>query len=454
MRKKTKEMAEKNIDISEFETADAFIAKNDFSEHGNEIDEIISKKPPFIVRWGTTFFFLLLLMIGLVSWFIKYPDIVTTKATLTSLNAPKPIVTKSEGQLVKLSAKEGEEVQKGEVIGYMESTANANTVLYLSDILDSLQNILNNGPTESINDFFSAVLVKSQTKLGELQQSYQIFAQSFILYRSYLQSGFYLRKKAMLIKDMETLQRLRDNLNEQKKLQEQDLKLAEQTFKMNSLLKSEKAISPFDYRNENSKLISKQMNIPEITSSIINNEGQQNVKKEEIMELDNQIAQQKSIFIQSLNTFISQVEEWKRKYLLISPLAGKVAFSGFIEEHQQLQANQTICYINPGNSQYYAEVYVPQFNLGKVKTGQNVLLKFPSYPFEQYGALKGRINFISTISTDSGYLAKVNLLDGLTTDYGKTIQFREGLVGQGEIITENMRLPERFYYNMVKQIKK
>ena len=49
-------MLEKNINISEFETDDAFIVENDFSEHGNEVEEIISKKPPFIVRWGTTFF--------------------------------------------------------------------------------------------------------------------------------------------------------------------------------------------------------------------------------------------------------------------------------------------------------------------------------------------------------------------------------------------------------------
>jgi multidrug efflux pump subunit AcrA (membrane-fusion protein) len=433
---------------------DVLITKNTFSDHGNEIDEIISKKPPFIVRWGTTGFFILLLLILLVSWFIQYPDIVTTKAKLTSLNAPKAIVTRTDGQLIKLSVKEGDRVYKNETIGYMESNANAETIIHLSGVLDSLQNALNNNKPELIKGFFSAALIKSQKELGELQQSYQAFIQSFVVFKSYLETGFYLQKKSLLKTDMERLRQLNVNLYQQKNLQEQDLSLSQQTFNASKQLREENAMSPLEYRTESSKLISKQMNIPQITTSILNNEAQQNAKKEEIMELDNQIAQQKSIFIQSLNTFISQVNEWKKKYLLISPVEGRIAFSDFIQERQQLHLNQTICYVNPDNSEYYAEVYIPQFNLGKVKKGQRVLLKISSYPFEQYGSLSGKIDFISTIPTDSGYLSKVILINGLTTNYNRTIQYREGLVAQGEIITQNMRLPERFFNGIRKQIGK
>jgi multidrug efflux pump subunit AcrA (membrane-fusion protein) len=432
---------------------DVVAMKNTFSELGSEIDEIISKRPPFIVRWGTVYFFFLLLLIGLVSWFIKYPDVITTKAKLTSLNPPKAIVARLDGQLVKLNVREGQRVQKYQVLGYMESTANAETVIYLSGILDSLQNALYNGQYNLLSFSFPSGEGRDGA-LGELQQPYQIFIQSFILFRSYLENGFYLQKKKLLAKDMETLQRLNNNLYQQKRLEEEDLSLAQQTFTANEQLKDQKVISAFDYRNESSKLIGKKMSLPQITSSIINNEAQQNDKRKEILELDNQIAQQKNIFIQSLNTFISQVDEWKKKYLLISPVKGRIAFSGFIEEHQQLHANQIICFVNPSNSQYYAEIYIPQFNLGKVKTGQQVLLKFSSYPYEEYGSLNGRIDFISTIPTDSGYLAKVILTNGLTTIYNKPIQYREGLQAQGEIITQNMRLSKRFYYNIVKKIRK
>ena len=125
-----------------------------------------------------------------------------------------------------------------------------------------------------------------------------------------------------------------------------------------------------------------------------------------------------------------------------------------MQENQQLQSNQIVCFVNPENAQYYAEIYIPQANFGKVKIGQQVLLKFPSYPFQEYGSIKGTIDFISNITTDSGYLAKIVLPIGLNTNYKKQIQFRDGLIAQGEIITANMRLLERFYYNIIKQINR
>jgi HlyD family secretion protein len=427
--------------------------RSNLLEKGLAVQELISNKPGFLIRWGVTIFLFILIAIITATWFIRYPDIVSTKARLASLNAPKEIVVKLDGQLIKLFTKEGDVVKKEQVIGYMESTANPETILFLSSKLDSLRRRLVNNQS-NVTSFSFAFRERWDGSLGELQQPYQTFNQSFILFRSYLSSGFYLRKRSMLMKDMATLQRLDTNLNQQKNLQAEDINLAQQTFVANEQLKNDSVISDFDYRNESSKLLSKKMGLPQISSSIISNEGQQNEKKKEIMELENQISQQKNIFIQALNTFISQVDEWKKKYLLISPVDGKIAFADFMQEHQQLHSNQIICFVNPQNSQYYAELYFPQFNLGKIRTGQQVLLKFPSYPFQEYGNLTGKIEFISTIPTDSGYLAKVSLINGLNTNYDKPIQYREGLIAQGEIITHNMRLLERFYYNIVKEIKK
>jgi multidrug resistance efflux pump len=245
---------------------------------------------------------------------------------------------------------------------------------------------------------------------------------------------------------------MHSNLLQQKELNVQDLDLSQKTFDANQSLKDDKVISDLDYRNEKSKLINKKLSVPQINSAIISNESQQNEKQKEIMELENTIVQQKSIFSQSLNTLKSQTDDWKKKYLLTAPTNGKIAFASFLQENQQLQLNQIVCFINPGNSEYYAEVYIPQTNFGKVKRGQKVLLKFPSYPFQEYGSIKGNIDFISNIGTDSGYLAKVILPNGLNTSYKKQLQFREGLKAQVEIITADMSLLQRFYYNIIKQV--
>ncbi len=65
------------------------------------------------------------------------------------------------------------------------------------------------------------------------------------------------------------------------------------------------------------------------------------------MELENTIAQQKSIFSQALNTFKSQVDDWKKKYLLVAPIDGKISFAIFLQANQELQANQAVCFIKP-----------------------------------------------------------------------------------------------------------
>ena len=414
------------------------------------MQEIVSDKPGFLIRWGNIFFLFILILIGIACWFIKYPDTVQATAKLTSINAPKPVLSLIDGKLIKLSITENQLVRKGQILGYIESTANHEEVLMLASNLDTVQVMLSSGRADQIEKYFSS----TTTLLGELQTSYQIFLQAFLSFENYLSDGFYLKKRAMLVRDQTNLLKLYKNLNEQKILQEQDLELVQKTFDANESLKKEKVISDFDYRNEQSKLINKKLTLPQISSAIITNEGQQTEKEKEIIELENTINQQKSIFQQSLSTFKSQVDDWKKRYTLIAPIGGKVAFASFIQENQQLQPNQIICFINPENSLYYSEIVIPQSNFGKVAVGQEVLLKFQSYPFQEYGSVIGKIEFISHMPSENGYLAKVILINGLTTTYRKQIQYRDGLLANAEIVTKDMRLLERFYYNIVRQLGK
>lgn len=418
-------------------------------ERSEMVQELVSNKPGLLIRYGTMIFFFVLIFLFVACWFIQYPDIVAAKARLTSINTPKEVITKTSGKLIKLFAKEGDQASIGGVLGYMESTANHADVISLSETINVLQTSTEKNNFEQLPQYINL----PYQNLGELQQSYQTFLQAFIVFRNYIANGFYIKKKTMLTKDFHFLQKMHSNSLQQKNLNEEDIDLSQKTFDANQTLSDDKVISAFDYRNEKSKLINKKLTLPQINAAIISNEAQQNEKQKEIAELENQITQQKSIFIQSLYTLKSQVDEWKKTYLLTAPTDGTIAFATFLQENQQLQANQVICFVNPGNAEYYAAIYVPQSNFGKIKLGQDVLLKFPSYPFQEYGAVKGKIEFISNITTDSGYLARVILPNGLNTAYKRQVQFREGLIAQGEIITKNMRLLQRFYYNIVNQVK-
>jgi multidrug efflux pump subunit AcrA (membrane-fusion protein) len=402
-----------------------------------EVQEIISQKPSWIVRNGVVLFLAIIVLMLATTFFISYPDVVKANATITSLNAPKEVKARAEGKLVKLLVTEGKGIHENDVIGFLESSALHTEVIALSKVIDNAQN--NIGEIQ-INGLYAVY-----KNLGEVQQPYQVFMQAFNTYKQYLSSGFYAQKKSMLHQDVSYLNRLHVNLEEQKRMQQEDLSLSQKTFDANKMLSEEKVIADIEYRNEKSKYISKAMAIPQINSSLITNESAKHEKEKEMAQLENDIAQQKEIFVQALNTLKSQLDDWKNKFLLIAPVAGKISFAEFLQENSQVKIAQTICFVNPENTEYFAKVFIPQHNFGKIKIGEEVLLKLPAYPYTEFGSIKAKLDFISTIPTDSGFVAKVILPYGLLTNYKKQLNYSEGLSAQAEIITEDLRLSDRLF---------
>jgi len=425
------------------------------SLRSDEVQDFISRKPNFFIRWGIVLFFLIIVIVGIVCWLIEYPDLVSTRGRLTSINAPKEVFTRAEGKLQALKKTNGDKVMPGSVLAYMESIANPLAVMQLKTNLDSiLWNVSQNKTDKIINYFPNYSNQQYLSELGELQQSFQIFMQSFVNFRDYISNGYYLRKRLMLQTDMNNIIKLHAILEEQRLLLDKDLALSKQTFDANESLAKDKVISALDYRNEQGKLIAKQMSLPQLKSAIVSNESQQNDKRKEIAELENQITVQKNFFIQSLQSLLSQIQQWELKYVLKSPISGIVEMSGFFQPNQFVKNGQVLFNIQPDSNQYFTEILVPQYNFGKVSVGQEVLLKFQAFPHEQFGSVAGKIEYISSTPTDSGYLAKVILPKGLVTNYGKKLHYQFGLLAQADIITENMRLLERFYYNIRKQISR
>lgn len=264
--------------------------------------EFISHRPGFLIRWGIPIFFFVLAGLATGSYFIQYPDIVSARAKINSINAPKQVIAKSSGRLVKLFIADNHEIQQSDIIGYIESTASHDEVLRLSSILDTLQFFADNSRLEEIPRFWKSTN-QPFAHLGELQQSHQTFMQGYITFIDYLNTGFYVAKKQMLNRDLVNTKMLLQTLQQQKDLQKQDLAITVENYNVHDTLHNETLINDLEYRNQKSQLINKKMNIPQMTASIISNRNQQNTLQKEMMELDNQISQQRALFIQLLNGY-------------------------------------------------------------------------------------------------------------------------------------------------------
>jgi HlyD family secretion protein len=414
------------------------------------MSELISHKPGFLGRWALLIFLFILILLFSATWFIHYPDIVTAKATLVATNAPKEIITKQDGRVVKLFIKNNEQVSEGAILGFLESNAKHEQVLLLGNYLNTTLNDLQKNNTQHIISRFTTGF----DALGELQQGYQQFITAYQQFTSYLQDGFYLKKKKVLAEDLSYLEKNHAIILEQKELMLKDLHLSEESYQANESLLKSKVISKQDDRNEQSKLLGKQLSIPQVNASLLNNETQQRDKTKEIDELEHTISQQKIIFQQSVQTLQSLVNDWIKKYVLLSPVTGKLSYIVPIQENQFLKAGKLLGFVNPPDTKFYAEVNLPQNNFGKTDTGQQVQLRFDAYPYQEFGYVKGRLGYITDFATDSGFLAHIQLPNGLFTNQRKTLHYRDGLKAEAQIITKDMRLMQRFYNNVVGAVKR
>ncbi|MBS1917684.1 MAG: HlyD family efflux transporter periplasmic adaptor subunit [Bacteroidetes bacterium] len=414
------------------------------------VQDIILQKQSFTSRWALLIFLVVFLILFAATWFIKYPDIIQANAILTSANAPKEIVPLQQGKLIRLFVSNDEKVDSAQVIGWIESTASHGEVVLLSEILEKSINFISINKTDQVSKLFD----KPFHHLGELQSPYQQFITAWQQFNDYLVNGYYYKKKHALFEDYNFLKSMHENLIEQKKMTADDLSLTQENFEANDTLFKEKVISRQDMRDEKSKLIGKQMSVPQLNVSLLTNENQQVGKQKEIDELEHTISQQKIIFLQALQTLKSMADDWEKKFIIKAATTGKIAFLIPLQVNQFIQANKIIGYVNPSDSRYFAQVTLPQNNFGKIDTGQKVQLRFDAYPYAEFGQVEGKLSYISQIPSDSGFLANIELQKGLKTNHNKEIQYRSGLKSQALIITKNLRLLQRFYYSVLKGIQR
>jgi multidrug efflux pump subunit AcrA (membrane-fusion protein) len=410
------------------------------TRHSDDMQDIITTVPSWLLRWGITLFFgILVLIVGLAA-LIRYPDVISAQLKIDSPNSPKPVVSKIPGKLVKLLVTESENVKTGQALAYLESTANHDKVLTLLTNLKGLQQqVLQNKPFNS--QLFNEA---DNIQFGELQSAYQTFFQEYLLYKSSVNDGFLVKKKSYLQKDLSFLGKQQQQLNAEKNIQQKDFDLAADEYGMHKKLAQEKVETPAELRQEESKYLAKKSSLSQTESAIITGDNNYVAKQSEVSELDNQVQEEKAKFLQALNSLISMADDWKSKYILSASQSGKLSFAGIVQENQVLTAGQEVFYVNPGNEQFFGEMAIAQSNMGKVKEGQQVLVKLKSYPFEEYGMIRGKIAYIAEVPyKDSIFMSRVDFKIKNSSDLRKPIHLKQGMMADAEIVTQDATILQR-----------
>jgi HlyD family secretion protein len=414
----------------------------------DEMQEVISYRPHWIVRKGSTFFLLITLSLLGLTWLIKYPDVIKSSAKLVALNPPKLVNAKAEGKLLKLFVKNEQMINKGQELGYIESTSDYNEVAKLKSWITEIIN----GTTNNEYSYLLKNPLPVLNGLGELQRNYQEFQNQLEITKQTLASGYYQQKKGALQKDLNYIANLKNNTAEQEQLQEQDMALQQKEYDAYKKLAEEKVIAPLELNQYKSKLLAKEQNLKQSNAQLTNNDINSHSKQKEILDLQKQIIDQQQQFHSSLLQLKSDIEKWTQQYVLTAPENGKVLFVSSLQENELISNGQGLFYIQPEQTEFYSELMAGQQGLGKVRVGQRVMIKVNSYPSNEYGYLTGKIDYISNIpNRRDSFLIKVSLQNGLQTNYGKEIFFRNDLLAEAEIITDDRKLFDRLI-GQLKQI--
>ncbi|MET4082942.1 multidrug efflux pump subunit AcrA (membrane-fusion protein) [Pedobacter sp. UYP30] len=414
--------------------------------NSEEVQDIITAVPSWILRWGITIVFSILLIIVMISRLIRYPDVIKTGLKVNSLNAPKGVFSKESGKLVTILAKEGEVVRKGQSLAFIESTATHNDVLMLRDSLEEMnRSLIDHKKLHSLK------LVG--LNLGELQSDYQQFVVVYLEYTATENDGYFIGQRNFLEKDLKQLEILRRQIRIQQQIREQEFRNVEEQFKAYKKLYQKGIISRNEFRQQENSYLSGKYPLLESTTVLLDNGNASAQKNKDILDLKHTIAEVRAKFRQSLSNMLSQIKAWQAKYVLTAPLAGKLSYAGVIQENQTILANQEVFVVNPSNLNFFGEVLIPQYNMGRVNVGQKVLVKMQSFPYEQYGLIRGEISYISDVAFhDSVFVAKVNFEKFENRDTAHRIVLKNGMLASAEIITEESSLLERFLRNFTKML--
>jgi len=406
----------------------------------SDVQEILTRPPKWIIRWGITIILSVVVILIIGSWFFKYPDIISADIVLTTENPPAPVIAKSAGKIQNLFVSDNDLVEKNQILGIIENPADYKSIQLLYKQLENYKTTFKPTSLYLIN--------KDNLELGNIQSFYTNFFKNIESYNQIIELDYHDQKITLYNQELKKYDLYLNNLKTQMNLLKNDFELTKNQFQRDSVLYIQSLISSADYEKSRSQLIAKQYSYEQINSSISSTNLQIETLNQNILELklqkEQQINDKIALIKESYGNLLAAVETWKYQYVLTASTKGKVTFNQFWNENQSVKAGEIVITIIPEDEgEIIGKAQLTFQGAGKVKEGQNANIQFASYPYMEFGMVKGNVNAVSLAPDNDYYTVEIKLPNGLKTYYGVDLDFKQEMQGKAEIITENKRLLER-----------
>lgn len=403
------------------------------------VQDLMGRPPGWLVRSGTILVLFIVAIFGLLSWWIRYPDIIRAPLVLTTAEAPVDVVSNAPGNLRQLLVKDGELVKSGQQLALLHSRADLKAVKTLLDELEALQGL---DPDSLLASNF-----KARQGLGEIQNRYASFLQYLEDYQLFLSQQTALKQIPFLKKEINYYIALKVEMFKKDSILQAEMLLAKQRVKR---LKEAKAIggsTALEVEQAERELLQQARAERNLSLELLQQDIRINELDKQIKDIRQQTEDQaKGRFLllkESYQGLLAEIESWFNNYVLVAAVDGKIAYAQLWNERQYINSGTTVMRILPQNDQIIARVLLPIQGSGKVKKGQLVNIELAAFPRNEYGLLKAEVKEIGMLPQENSLVVEVMLTNGMQTNYKKDLPFRPNMQGRAEIITKARRLIER-----------
>ncbi len=416
-----------------------------------ELQQILGNPPGRLLHWGNTFIAIGVAVFLVLGWMIKYPDVIPTQVILTTPQPPIRVFSEISGKLNEFNVKENQQIEKGRLIAVLDNPAELEAVNALDGFLKQIE-------AASSSSTIAKIEIPRNLKLGGLQKAYTDFTKSFDEHVFFLKNNNTSSRIQNLDAQILKLKKLGEALVVQKKTSEEVLGLSKKELDRNREVKSFGGVSATDLETSEGNYLRAKRQLESLENEVINNNLMIERTKMQILENKQSYAEGKSSGVLSIQEDIqrirSEVESWKKMFLIKAPISGKISLTKFRSTQQFINQNEELLTIVPNEAtQIIAKGILPSRGSGKVQKDMRANIRLAGYPYQEFGSLVCKVSSISLVPQGDGFSVELDIPQPLTTTYDRTIPFQQEMLGTANIITEDRRILERVFDRILSILK-
>lgn len=416
--------------------------QDDLKIYSEEVRDVLSAPPKAIFKWGNTILLVFILLLLFLSWFIKYPDIISAEVIITTQVPPEKLVAKTSGKIQAILIDDKAKVNENTPLAVIENAANYKDVFLLKAITDTISLSNSKFPFEKLQ----------AAQLGEIENSFAMFQKEYIASELNKQLQPYKVESSAQNFESKQLRERLQLLEGQKEINQSELQLLKADLERYEKLFKKGVISAQEIEKQRLIYLQAEKNYKSLLSSISQlkssiNELNRSSKTTVINESTTSINLERSV-MQSFYQLKKAIKDWELNYVFRSSVKGTVSFLQIWSENQTINTGENMFAIIPSTEKgYIGKVKAVAQNSGKLQIGQKVNIRLANYPDREFGVIEGKLKTISlTPDKEGNLLLDIELPNGLQTSYKKQINFQQEMTGTADIITEDLRLLERLLY--------